>query len=379
MRAVRGDRGMPFLALKLHSMSEPNSISIASAVDAAPLPEFPDAHTTPRALSNSDAYGLQCIGTEDDQYSTQWYNACWRVLIRNSPQGSADKVARIKERRKLSFLGQHGHIERASAWTHLIGAVGFFLFALLRQTTGLNSTSVSGRLSTVTCVTVSITFAVSTAYHTLGTTRWLAPIARMFDHGAIDVALAVACTTDTSVATLDFHDVPWQTLVDSCGVAAVILCFFVYRRLVLPAEDTEIAWGDCRLGLFRVSHADYEYSALRSSSYIVLAFGFISIVPTAVRNLTFTASSTLIVCNGISLLLLMAGMFIDNVLMWPDILYEKAPKRRSRKPQWTCHNTGCGCIMTSHALWHVISLVSVLTLTVGREVAISEAEKDSHV
>jgi predicted membrane channel-forming protein YqfA (hemolysin III family) len=378
MRTAPGGRGLPFLPLNLqpgHASARGSIASIASAVDAAP---FPELHGAPPIVQPKPGEGLECIGTEDDQYSTNWYDACWRVLISNPPRGDAQRVARIRKRRSLSFLGQKGHIERASAWTHLVGAFGFLLFALVRPVTDLDSTSASGRLSTYTCAVLAITFAVSTGYHTLGTTRWLAPIARLFDHGAIDVALAVACTTDASVVTLDFHDVPWQAAVDSSGVALVILCFFVYRRLVLPAEDTEISWGSCRLGLFRVSHADYEYSALRSSSYIVLAFGFISIVPTAVRNLTATASSTLIVCNGVSLMLLMAGMFLDNVVMFPDVMYEDGFKRGLQKPAWTCHNTGCGCIMTSHALWHVFSLVSVLTLTVGREVAIAETAFHTH-
>ena len=382
MRSAPGGRGVPFLPLDLRPGRSSARRSIASAVDAAPFPELRGADgpplVQPRPGDKPGEEGLECIGSDGDQYSTNWYDACWRVLISNPPKGNAERVARIRKSRTLSFLGQKGHIERASAWTHLLGAFGFLLFALVRPATDLDSTSASGRLSTYTCAVLAITFAVSTGYHTLGTTRWLAPVARMFDHGAIDVALAVACTTDTSVVTLDFHDVPWQTIVDQCFVAVVILCFFVYRRLVLPAEDTEIGWGDCRLGLFRVSHADYEYSALRSSSYIVLAFGFISIIPTAVRNLTPTASYTLIVCNGVSLLLLMAGMFLDNVMMWPDILYEDAFKRRLQKPSWTCHNTGCGCIMTSHALWHVFSLVSVVTLTVGREVAISETVFHTH-
>jgi hypothetical protein len=172
------------------------------------------------------------------------------------------------------------------------------------------------------------------------------------------------------VVTLDFNDVPWQTTLDSVFVAVVVLCFFMYRRLVLPPEDTETAWGDCRLGLFRLSHADFEYSALRSSSYITLSFGFISLVPAALRNLPPLASGTLIVCNGISLTLLITGLLLDNVLIWPDKLYADAAKRRTQKPGLLCHNTKCGCMMTAHAWWHVFSLASVLVLTIGREIAI---------
>jgi len=387
MRVAPGG-GLPFLALDLTPGFSNRARRTAVAptgdsgsVNAAPLPEFGGADAPPRRQplpgSTPGEEGLQCIGTDDDAYSTQWWDACLRVLWSNPPRGTAEDKERIGKRRSLSFLGPAGHIERMNAWTHLAGAFIFLLFAAIRPGTGLDSRSLSGRLSTYTSAVLAAVFFVSTGFHTLGTVRWLAPIMRMFDHGAIDVALAVACTTDMAVVTLDFDDVPWQTAVDSIGVAVVILCFFLYRRIVLPPEDTEIAWGDCRLGLFRLQHADFEYSALRSSSYLVLSFGFVSMVPAAWRNLSPLASSTLIICNGASLGVLILGLLLDNVLLWPDVLYEDAAKRQTQKPSWAlgaCHNKSCGCIMTSHAWWHVFSLVSVLVLTVGREVAIAETQ-----
>lgn len=316
---------------------------------------------------------MQCIGSEDDAYSTHWYDACWRVLFSNPPQGTPDRRARVAKRRQLSFLGTNGHVERANAWTHVIGAAVFAVFAALRSPLSLDVATTAGTLSTYTSIAVAGTFAVSTSFHTLGTVRWLSPIMRMFDHGAIDIALAVASTTDMAVVTLNFHDVPWQTVADSSGVAVAILGFFMYRRLVLPPEDTEVGWGDCRLGLFRLQHADFEYSALRSSSYIVLSFGFVMLVPAAWDNLTPLASTTIIACNACALLLLIAGLLLDNVLAWPDVLYQDPLRRAGQKPAPMCHNRQCGCIMTSHAFWHVFTLFSAITQTVGREVAIHQA------
>lgn len=379
MRAVRGDRGLPFLPLDLRpgfGNRRGNNLFVGSA----PFPEFGGADAPPRTQPEQDEFeeGLKCEGGDNDQFSTNCEDACWRVLFRNAPSGDRQMIDRIKESRKDSLIGTEGHIERTSAWIHLLGSFGFLLFALTRPATMLDSTSLSGRLSSYTSIVLAITFAVSTGYHTLGTVDWLAPTMRAFDHGAIDVALAVAATTDMSVVTLDFDNVPWQTTVDAFGVALVILCFFVYRRLVLPSDDTKIGWGDCRLGLFRIQHADFEYSALRSSGYIVLAFGFVSLVPAALRNLSPLASATLIACNGVSLILLIMGMYLDNVLIWPDTLYKDAEWRKKQRPPWACHNETCGCIMTSHAWWHVFSLVSVVTLTVGREVAISDTTFHTH-
>lgn len=365
--------GRPFLPLSLRSGASARGRHIG----AAPLPELRGADAPPRAQplpgSQPGEEGLQCIGSDDDAYSTHWYDACWRVLFSNPPQGDAVRRARVTERRRVSFLGTNGHVERANAWTHVLGATAFAVFAVARPQLPLDSVSTAGVLSTYTSVVVACTFAVSTGFHTLGTVRWMSPVMRMFDHGAIDVALAVASTTDAAVVTLNFHDVPWQTVADSIGVAVVILCFFMYRRYVLPPEDTEVAWGDCRLGLFRVQHADFEYSALRSSSYVVLSFGFVMLIPAALENLSPLASTTIVACNGGALVLLIGGLLLDNVLAWPDTLYQDPARRAGQKPLPMCHNRQCGCIMTSHAFWHMFSLFSVLTQTIGREIAIHEA------
>lgn len=377
MRASPGGDGLPFLPLDLRPGF---STRTNSSLEAAPLPELRGADAPPGAQPEPNEFGeegLQCIGTDDDAYSNEWWDACWRVLFSNPPRGDAARRARVAKRRELSFLGQKGHLERMNAWTHLVGAFVFLIFSIARPATNLDSTSISGRLAAYSSGMLAITFFVSTGYHVVSSVRWLAPIGRMFDHGAIDLAMAVALTTDMSIVTLDFKDVPWQTSVDGVGVAVVILCFFLYRRLVLPAEDTELGWGDCRLGLFRFQHADFEYSALRSASYLILSFGFVMMIPSAVNNLSSIASSTLVICNGLSLMLLIGGLLLDNVLLWPDVLYQDAGKRRTQKPPWVlgaCHNTDCGCIMTSHAWWHIFSLLSVLVLTAGREVAISQTD-----
>lgn len=381
MRRSR-DGGLPFLPLDLrpgfsercHDAFDDELLTGTIKIGAAPFPDLPRAPGPARGKQTENEQqedGEWCIGTDQDQYSNDdGLDACWRVLISNPPKGTAERRGRIRKLRQLSLLGQTGHVERMNAWTHLIGAFIFLIFSIVRPLV-LDTASTSGQLSTYSSVVLVITFLVSTAFHTGGTVRWLAPILRTFDHGAIDVALAVACTTDASVVTLDFKNVPWQTTLDSIGVATVILAFFLYRRLVLPASDTEISWGDCRLGLFRFQHADFEYGALRSGGYICLSFGFISLIPVAFANLSTGSAIMLLACNGVSLSLLIVGLLLDNVLVWPDVLYQDKARRLGQKPTPQCHNTSCGCIMTSHAFWHVFSLVSVIILTIGREVAIA--------
>ena len=363
--------GLPFLPLNLtpgFSERRPRP------TDGAPFPYLGRADAPPRRGPEQELpdEGMLCRESENDAYTTRWWDACWRVLVSNPPRGDEATRRRIAERRRASLLGPTGHVERMNAWTHIVGGVAFASFAIVRSNSAIDASSAAGILSTYTAAVIACTFAVSTGFHTLGTVRHLAPVMRMFDHGAIDLALAVACTTDTAIVTLNFADVPWQTVADASGVAAVILCFFFYRRLLLPPEDTEIAWGSCRLGLFRLQHADFEYSALRSASYVVISFGFIMLVPVAWRNLTATASNALVACNAASLLLLILGLLFDNVLIWPDTAYQRAMKGGQTKPPFACHNKDCGCVMTSHAFWHVFSLVAVTVQTVGREVALAE-------
>jgi hypothetical protein len=73
-------------------------------------------------------------------------------------------------------------------------------------------------------------------------------------------------------------------------------------------------------------------------------------------------------------MLLVGGLLLDNVLIFPDLAYEKwaVEGGNVKKPPWTlaCHSQRCGCVMNSHAWWHVLSLASVVIQTVGREYAL---------
>ena len=155
-------------------------------------------------------------------------------------------------RQKNSYLVPNGHLERARAWVLLIGAAMFFAFATFRSLTGLDTVSTAGILSGITSAVVMVTFLVSTAYHCLGTIGDMMPFLRMLDHGSIYIALACATVTDTAVVTIDFLGAPWQTISDALFVAALLLVFFSYRRIVLPPSETAVAWGSCKLGLFRL-------------------------------------------------------------------------------------------------------------------------------
>lgn len=371
--AARMELGsLPFLPLNMHANDRRNKSTPTSARPSS-LSHNNALPFEPMIGENDD---LQCVETEYDQYSVRnAWEACWRVFFYNPPYGTAlQKERTLRRRDKESLLGKYGHIERMNAWTHVIGAAIFAIYSAIRPATALDSTSTAGRLSALSSGIIVLVFAVSTTYHTYGSVRWLSPALRMLDHASIYVSLGVATMADTALVTLDFHRVPWQTTIDGILVATVLISFFSYRRMVLDPSFTEIAWGDCRLGLFRFQHADYAHAPLRSAGYVVLSFSFMLIVPTAYQNLSSSAFWTLLACNGVSLFLLVFGLLLDNVFLLPDVVYEDWAKRPGKtkrsSPVW-CHNKSCGCVMSSHAWWHTLSLISVIVQTCGREYALS--------
>ena len=295
-----------------------------------------------------------------------------RVLCWNAPTGDAARRKRVADmRRKKSLLGVYGHTERMNAWTHLIGAAVFLAFSIARPLTGFDTRSIPAKLSAASSALTIVVFLVSTTYHVYGTIRSWSPWLRASDHGAIYVGLAVASVTDVAIATRGFGQTPWQTIADPILIAAVLLSFFVYRRAVLPQSATEIAWGECALGLFRIQHSDYTHGALRSAGYVVLSFCFMQLIPLMYASLSQTSATTITLCNAAAVGLLVLGLLLDNVAIWPDIAYEERYYAK-RPPGLFCHSRACGCITTSHALWHVSTLLSIGVLTVGREVVIRD-------
>jgi hypothetical protein len=104
----------------------------------------------------------------------------------------------------------------------------------------------------------------------------------------------------------------------------------------------------------------------------------VPLIPTAFNNLEPHAFYAIVVCNGVGLGLLILGLLFDNVLIWPDVLYEETVRKRKKQPPWLmCHNPSCGCVMTSHAFWHIAALLSVVIATLGREIALESLNLDA--
>ena len=321
-----------------------------------------------------------CEEEVQDQYTIRnALEAPRRVLCYNPT-----KSKEIKEKRQLySILGTSGHVERMSAWTHIVACVGFATYAIVRPWTSLNSTTVAGRLLGINAAVAAGMFGISTVFHIYGTHATLSAALRQLDHGAIYVSLAMSSTSDIAIATLDFQRIPWQTVGDALIVSVLLLCFFTYRRVILPEQATEVGWGNKCTGLYRRQHADFSHASLRSAGYFVLTVLPLLFVPATVANLSFENAAVLISVNAVGAVLMVAGVLMDNVLVYPDTLYDyyaleephcKEFKLRGVKSlPWflCCHSRALGCACISHALWHVIALVASVLVFIGREIVVN--------
>lgn len=310
------------------------------------------------------------LNTLDDAYSSTDCRDAWvRVLCWN-PVRASDPTEQRK-RRAVSLLGPGGHIERASAYTHLFAAIAFALFALVRPLI-LESKSLQGQLAMSVYWVAAGTFVTSVVYHVGNSIPGYAFWLRALDHFSIDVLLCCAGIADLAVASKGLVGAPWQTVGDPILAALVGVVFFLYRRVVLPASQTRVLWGDCRLGLFRVQHSDGAHGSLRSSLYLTLTFSFLLALPAAFRTISLDGAKMLLVCNTISLLLLIVGIYTDNAVLAPDWQLQEAylqgPARSA--PLSVFNMKRCGCLCTSHSFWHILSILSAVIVSFGREYAL---------
>ena len=246
---------------------------------------------------------------------------------------------------KDTLLGDNGHLERMSAWTHLVGAAAFAVYSVLRSfMDGFDKESTAGILTALSTAMVAVTFGVSTIYHIYGSVEGCSALLRVFDHHAVVVSLSMANTADAAIATASYHNVPWQTVADAGILGVVVIAYFSYRRLLLPREETRFAWGDCSLGLWRIQHGDKEHGGLRSSSYLILSFMFLLYIPAALRNLNPYAVGWYFLTTTLGIFLIVGSR---NVIVYPDT--------HGSEYELTCHNKRL--LHPDLAWWHLATLV----------------------
>jgi len=281
--------------------------------------------------------------------------AYWRVMVSNP---SADK-------RPNSVVGETGHLERANAWTHLIAAFTFAAYAVVRA--GIVDThTVASHFSAVSIVMSSLTFAISTIYHVYNTVPGCAAFVRNLDIASIYASLGVAAIADTALVTNNFYHVPAQTLADPLLAAFCLGAYFGVRRVLVPSTETrEFMYQDqCSIGLFRVWHSDLEHSGLRLAGVGSLTLVWIQLVPAAAANLNRDAAAVWLIGVTVATMLLVVGVVFDNYYIVDDAVKDGTKCMGCFN---TCSSKRMGCVMNSHAWWHILSFLGTVVVVIARE------------
>jgi hypothetical protein len=301
---------------------------------------------------------------KDEFYIVETPKEAYRRVLWDNPTPGLD--------RSKSVVGQTGHLERSSAWTHLIAALVFANYSVVRPWV-IDQHSFTAQLSGLSTITIAAMFTVSLVYHVYNTVPGIASIARNADIIAIYLSIGIANVADASLLTNDFSNVPLQTAADPLITACVLVFFFATRRWFVPREETrDYQFEDsCALGLFRFQHSDLEHAGLRVAGVMTLTVSWVLSVSAAFKNLHPSVSAVWLSGVVFATVMLVSGVLFDNLLV-PDNAYAKGTH-----VWWKC--TGCnsktlGCAMTSHAWWHVISFVGVVIMTAAREYGLSRLE-----
>jgi predicted membrane channel-forming protein YqfA (hemolysin III family) len=313
---------------------------------------------------------LDAESPENDQYHvrddptgklSRLYHLWVSVLCHND-SGFADLL-----RKRGSLLGPYGHLERCSAWTHLIATIVFMGYAISCNVR-FDSAIPAQLFAIIAAWTTSATFFISVIYHVTVADVSISAWTRQLDFLAIYVCVPINAIADMGAATRSFENVPAASLVDVPLSAAVLALFFAFRRAVKTAEKTSLTeFGGCTLsiGLLRRRHDDGAHTPLRQMTSFSFSIFYFTTTPVVIQRLGAHGYVVLALqLAGFAVMVL--GLVADNYLLWPD-------RQMARGRKFPCLQFGntCGCIVNSHALWHLLSFVSAILGIVAREYALS--------
>jgi predicted membrane channel-forming protein YqfA (hemolysin III family) len=273
-----------------------------------------------------------------------------------------------------SLLGPTGHYERLSFWTHFAGAFAFAAYATVRQVLVRDDARLAGGLTSAAAWTIAVVFLTSSLYHCTAPDLNFAMVTRVLDYAAIYIGITVTTTADIAVATRGFVHVPAQTVVDLPASAVILIVFFVWRRSRLPGESTwtkhEItsrSKDGCLLGrgLFSYGHRDLAHIQMRQSTSLLLFGSYFMVVPAAMEVLGHGVARVVLALQICAFVTVALGMAIDRVFEFPD-----GNLVEGSMTCLACPNT-FGAVLNSHALWHLIAMVSAGLTVASREYALA--------
>lgn len=311
-----------------------------------------------------------CQPTEEEDGFAQYEiddvrSICWRVVCVNNVPGMQFSK---------SLLGPTGHLERMNVWTHIFAAVLYLAYAAARPVVyGSYRSSTTNELATAAAGALVATYFISSAYHVASANRFWSAVWRVGDYGGIYVGIAASYLADLSAATRNLNNVPWQAIADLWLASAAMVAFFVVRRAMTPIEETRVPYlaSLCAVGVARRTNVDLEHSSLRAAAGSILIFSWVLAAPGALTTLEPFCAGVFLSAHIIGTSVLIAGMAIDNVLFWPDQWMEK-------RGACSCYSGRSGMfggwMITSHALWHIIALVSTVCNSIGVEIIVATSD-----
>ncbi len=273
-----------------------------------------------------------------------------------------------------SLLGPTGHYERLSFWTHFAGAFVFAIYAIVRHIIVHDGARVAGGLTVAAAWTISAVFLTSSIYHCTAPDRNFAMVTRVMDYAAIYIGITVTTTADIAVATRGFLNVPTQTIADLPTAATLLIIFFVWRRSRLSGELTwtkhEItsrSKDGCMLGrgLFSYGHRDLAHIQMRQATSLLLFGSYFMIVPAAMEVLGHGVARVVLALQVSAFVTVSLGMAIDRVFEFPD-----GNLVEGSMTCLACPNT-LGAVLNSHALWHIVAILSAGLTVASREYALT--------
>jgi hypothetical protein len=313
---------------------------------------------------------LDADAPENDQFTVRdtgnnKRSRLWQLCVAVLCHNDTGHAALLKNRGSL--LGPFGHLERCSAWTHIFATLAFMGYAVschVRLDTGITSHA----LAIAAAWTTAATFGVSVLYHVTVADVTISAFTRQLDFAAIYICVSVNSLADLAASTRSFENVPTAALVDVPLAAAVLALFFAFRRAVKTAESTsKTEFGGCAMaiGLLRRNHSDGAHTPLRQMTSFSFSIFYFTTTPAILQQLGDHGILVLALQIG-GFAVMVIGLVADNYLIFPDKQW--AAGRRFPCFEW---GNACGCIVTSHALWHILSFISAGLAVSGREYALS--------
>lgn len=264
-----------------------------------------------------------------------------------------------------ALLPQRGHLETFSARTHLLAGVFFAVYTITRFAM-LGFETLKGTLVVIAGLAATICFFSSTLYHVTSPDPHLSKWSRQLDFVSIYISIAIGWTADLCVTTREFENVRVAAIVDVPLAVLLLGVFFGTRRYILwdEVQDEEFKCS-IGLGLYRKWNSDGVHQALRQSTSLTVSLFTFSLLPVIVSNLG-SATSTVILLQVASFLIILSGMVLDNAVVFPDYALSRGGAK-------SCVVPSCGCILSAHGWWHVFAFVGTAIAVLARELALYHA------